>query len=118
MKKILLSAQERVVEKTNNKELRANSQIPAIVYGHDLKGKALTLDFKEFNEVFNRAGTSAIIDLKTSSKQNYKVIIHEIQFDPVSDEVIHVDFYKVKMDEAIRTEIPFIPNALNKTATR
>jgi len=106
MKSINLKAKERKPEKTKNKELRRNNQIPAVLYGHQVKNHSLTLNAKRFAKVYQKTGTSSLIDLKIGKKKPVKVIVQEIQSDPVSDQVIHVDFYQIKMDQKLKTEIP------------
>ena len=68
----------------------------------------LWLDQKSFEKVYDEAGESSIIDLiVTNGKEQkpQKVLIYDLQYDAVTDELIHVDFYLVRMDEVIETDV-------------
>lgn len=99
-----LSAVERKEKNTN--KLRLNKKIPAVVYGSDFNNLPISVDGLEFNKVFEEAGESSLINLKIGDQDSVKVLVHEIQQDPVTMNIIHIDFYKVNMKEKIRTEIP------------
>lgn len=105
-KKISLQAASRLVTGKKVKNLRANGLIPAVLYGRDTKPQSLEIKNIDFKKAFAEAGTSTLIDLKIDDKNSVKVLTHEPQVNPVSDAAIHVDFYKVRMDEKINTEIP------------
>lgn len=105
-KKISLQAATRSVTGKKVKSLRNSGVIPAIVYGHKRNPEALSIKKTEFVKAYGEAGTSTLIDLKIDDSSSIKVLAHEPQLDPVRDEPIHVDFYQVRMDEKIKTEIP------------
>jgi large subunit ribosomal protein L25 len=88
------------------KQLRSQGLIPAVLYGHGIKPENLAVAKNDFKKIFAEAGTSSLITLETEGKAPVKVLVHEPQVNPVSDEPIHIDFYKVRMDEKIKTEIP------------
>jgi large subunit ribosomal protein L25 len=97
---------EKVGKQT--KTLRKGGQIPAVLYGHDIKNINLTVEAKEFEKLFAQAGYSHLLNLNAGETKPVKVLIHDIQKDPVSDKIIHIDFYQVKEGEKITTEIPLI----------
>ena len=101
-----LNAQPRSVLGKKVKSLRQAGQLPAVVYGNKLEPISITVDNKEFNKTYERAGTSALVDLHVGDKDIFKVLTHEPQNDPVTGKPIHIDFYRVRMDEKITTEIP------------
>jgi large subunit ribosomal protein L25 len=105
MKTIELNAKKREVTGKKVKTLREKGSIPAVMYGSDAKPQNLEINTKEFNKIYQEAGTSSLVDLKVDGT-NTKVLIHEPQMDPVKDVPIHVDLYKVKMSEKITTAIP------------
>ncbi len=106
MEKVTLKAQKRdIVGKKVNK-LRQQGKIPAVLYGQGKVGENLTLDHNEFIKAYKQAGGSTLVDLKIDDKNPIKILIHEPQYNPVTDKAIHVDLYKIKMDEEITTQIP------------
>ncbi len=106
MEKIILKSKTRdVVGKTLNKH-RKEGLVPAVVYGHKITPHNLWVDFMDFDKVYGQAGESTIIELDIDGKKKANVLIHDIQSDPLTDKFSHVDFFQVKMDEKIETEIP------------
>lgn len=89
------------------KKTRKSGQIPAVLYGHGIKSQPVWILAKDFTKVFGKAGESTLIRLEIGDKRA-NVLIHDIQKDPLSDEVLHVDFYQVRMDEKIKTKVPLV----------
>jgi len=85
--------------------LRREGFIPAELYGHKIENKHLSISAKEFSKVFKEAGESVIINLLID-KEKIPVLIQEVVTDPVSDEVMHIDFYQVNMNEVITAPVP------------
>ncbi len=89
-------------------EKLANATIGAIIYGSGLENILLKMNSIEFTKVFGKAGESNLINLDVEGKGSFKVLIKEVQKDPIKDSIIHVDFYKVDMDKEINTQIPLL----------
>ncbi len=105
-KKISLDAKTRLVIGKKVKSLRENGVIPAVLYGHNTKPQSLEIKTTDFNKAYDEAGTSTLVDLKIDDGKSTKVLTHEPQVHPVTGETMHVDFYSVRMDEKLQTEIP------------
>ena len=91
------------------KDLRRQGLIPAELYGKGIENMHLAVKSKDFKNVFKEAGESSIINIVISDKnkkEEIPVLIHDIQKDYLTDDIIHIDFYRVRMDEKIRTHIP------------
>jgi len=84
---------------------KPEKKIPAVAYGPNSKNINLTIDGKEFNKVYNQAGESTLVDLAIEDKEPVKVLIHDVQRDPVSDEYIHIDFYQLDMNKKLTLEV-------------
>ena len=75
----------------------------------EIKNTLLDLDYKEFQKVFGQAGENSLIELNIEGdKEKRPVLVHELQFDPVSDEFIHIDFFQTSLTEEVEVEIPVI----------
>ena len=101
-----LLAKKREIIGKKVKKVRQEGMVPAVLYGRGIKPENISIEKTEFVKTFDEAGTSSLIDLNIDSQKPIKVLSHEPQKNPVSGEPIHVDFYKVRMDEKIKTEIP------------
>lgn len=108
-----LVAKTRTIFGKSNKCLREKGSIPAVVYGHKVKNQNLELEYMKFEKIFEKAGESSLIDLKVDEAPPIKVLVQDIERDPVSQNIIHVDFHQVREDEEITAavEINFIGEA-------
>ena len=79
--------------------------IPAVVYGPKQVNLSITVDRKEFEKIFKEAGESSVVTLKGLS-QPIDVLIHEVAFNPVRNEIQHIDFYALEMGKEITTDVP------------
>ncbi len=105
MAEITIKAEKRAVLGKSVKQLRHNGKIPAVIYGHDVKGENLELSENEFLKVFRQAGESTIVNLSLDGK-NTPVLIHDVQAHYLTDRPIHVDFYAVNMKEKLTATVP------------
>lgn len=85
---------------------RKQDLLPAVIYGHKIESRNLWVSAGEFRKIYNQAGESSIIELDIDSENKVGVLIHDIQRDPLTDNFLHIDFFQVKMDEKIETEVP------------
>lgn len=104
-KQVILKAVKRSQDE-NLDDLRKSGWIPVILYGHGFKNVSLQVKHAEFAKVFAEAGESTLIDLQTDEISDTKVLIKEVQQDPIKDNIIHIDLYKINMKEYLNTEIP------------
>ena len=101
----VISLNSEIREITGRKIRKENNRkIPAVLYGHKVENKNIWVDATEFKRVFREAGESTIIKLNLAGEEK-NVLIHDYQVDPILNEIIHVDFFQVKMDEEVTTDI-------------
>lgn len=101
MTKITLKSTKREIFGRKVKRLRKEGLIPANIFGNKIKSHSISVDAKEFAEVFKKAGETQIIELEDKS-----VLISNLQRDPISGSVIHIDFRQVDLKEKIEAKIP------------
>jgi large subunit ribosomal protein L25 len=106
MEKIELEASKRTSSGKKNKDLRAQGKVPAVVYGRGVKSEPIEVDARVIQKVYSRAGGNKILALKVDEGRARNVLIHEVQHGALKGELIHVDFYVVRMDEELKAEIP------------
>ena len=102
MKAIKLKVSERKNEDLS--DLRAERKIPAIVYGKWVEATKLTLDYTDFLRVFRKSGESHTIELDISGKKTV-ALVHDIQYHPVSDEFVHIDFLVINENEPVNANV-------------
>lgn len=101
-----LNVHNRKWEKASS--LRKEGNIPAIIYGKHLeKPISIYCNKNDFIKKFKAAGYSTTITLENKDIEEM-VLVQDIQLDPVSDVVLHVDFLAVSKNEKVKTEVPVI----------
>ena len=108
---------EQIELQTTNREilgkkvrfLRRQGIIPAHLFGHDIESVALQCDAAQLKQILKQAGKTRLISLKLDKvKQPRNVVVREIQKNPLTGDLIHVDFYQVRMTEKIKTDVPIV----------
>jgi len=102
---IELSAEKRDIFGKKLKNARKEGKLPAVYYGSKEKSTPVFISAKDFKKVLKEAGETTLVSLKMG-KDSKDVLIHEISFDPVKDEPIHVDFYAIEKGQKVTVTIP------------
>ncbi len=106
MQKIeLIGSKREVIGKKATKELRKEGKVPGVLYG----GKEVmhfVIEEKQLNALIYTPNVY-IIDLDVNG-QKVEAILQDIQFHPVNDKILHVDFLQVFEDKPIVIEIPVV----------
>lgn len=100
-----LSAATRTKMAKAAKHLREVSKVPAVVYGRGIPNRSIEVDVAPFRKIYGTAGESSLVDLSIDGGAAVKVLIHDLQVDPLSGVVTHIDFLQVNMNEKLTTEI-------------
>jgi len=100
-----LTATKRTILGRKVKSLRKSGSIPANVYGKKVKSLAVAVSEKEFGAVFAKAGETGLVEIKVDNEAR-PVLIHNIQYHPVTQKPIHIDFYQVDLKEKVATKVP------------
>lgn len=117
MKQIAISGTARTdLGKKASREIRRNGSVPCVIYGEkkDANGMPEAIHFtvseKEINKIVYTPHIY-LIDINIDGT-DHKAVIKEIQFHPVKDTVLHVDFYEVNAEKPIVMAVPIAPKGL------
>lgn len=88
-------------------KMRKDKTIPGVVYSRGGETVNIIVNEAEFTRVYKIAGSSSLLKLELEG-QIVPAIIKEIQRHPFKNEIFHVDFQKINMDEKIKMTIPII----------
>lgn len=102
-----LNANLRQLTGNHAKKLRSEFLIPAVVYGLGNPSINLEVGYNEFVKVFREAGENTLVNLNFDGKSK-KVLVKDIQKDPVSGKVIHASFLEVNLKVKIKAMIPVV----------
>jgi len=104
-----LSAKVRKETGKKTSVLKNSGRIPAVIYGHKVENVLLDVDYKEFQKVLREAGESSLIELDIEGdKEKRPVLVHELQRDPVTDKLIHIDFFQASLTEEVEVKVPLV----------
>ncbi|MCL4239698.1 MAG: 50S ribosomal protein L25 [Anaerolineae bacterium] len=104
---IVLEATKRELTGKQVKQLRAEGLIPGVLYGPTFDPIPLQVNWLELRPVLREAGSSHLIQLNLGDER-HNALVRLVQRNPLRGDVLHVDFYRVRMDVAIRTEVPLV----------
>ena len=108
MQHIELNGQVRVAgNKASVKAIRREGLVPCNIYGLGMENILFTIDAKDLKTI-THTPNSYIIDLKLSDGRSGYAVLHEVQYHPVSDEPLHVDFLFVTENKPVTIEVPVI----------
>jgi large subunit ribosomal protein L25 len=97
--------------KNEANRLRAAGRIPAVVYGARSEGKppegvAVAVDPRAVLRILRSdSGANTLINLKVDGRES-RVMVKEYQIDPITQSLLHADFYQLAMDKAITVTVP------------
>lgn len=107
MKRVKLTVEKRKVLGKKVKKLRKDGILPCNIYGKDIKSIAVQVPYKEFEKIFKEAGETGLVDLDLGDTLR-PVLIHNVQYNPLTRTPIHADFYHVNLKEKVKTMAPLI----------
>jgi large subunit ribosomal protein L25 len=87
------------------RRLRREGAVPAVLYGRGMDSLAVAVDQRDLYTVLHtEAGSNVLINLEVG-KDKHLTVAREIQRHPVRGEIMHLDFIRISMDEAIEAEV-------------
>ena len=108
MDRLSLHASERKILGKKVEKLRREGSLPAHVFGKGVEGENVLLVTKDFLKIFHQAGETGLIDLKIGAERVRPVLIREVQYNPISGDLIHVDFYQVNLTQKVKVSVPLV----------
>jgi large subunit ribosomal protein L25 len=103
--KTALSVTRREVLGKNVAKLRRAGQTPANIFGREIDSIAIQVPSEDFRHFVRGHGRNEIIYLQLDGEER-PAFIRDIQRNPVTDQVLHIDFLQVSLDHKVRLEVP------------
>ncbi len=101
----LLAQKREKSEKLDS--LRSRGSIPGVLYGSHMPSVSVQVTRNEFERLYKQVGESTLIDLALEGKET-PVLIREIQRDPLSAQILHVDFYQPDLTREVEITVPLV----------
>lgn len=87
--------------------LAARGMAPAVVYGKNIGSLPVEVDIRKFYEAMT-GGRNTIIDLNINGDKTYSVMVKEVQRDPIRQDIMHIDFHQISLEDKIQVAVPLI----------
>jgi large subunit ribosomal protein L25 len=104
---LTLSVEKRKENGESAAVIRRAGSIPAVVYGAHHKSTPIAISASAFEKVLREAGEATIVSL-TGIGTALPTLIHEVDYDPLTNHPRHVDFYAVTKGEKVEVPIPLV----------
>ena len=114
MEAVLDAIKRNTRGKNEARRLRAAGKIPAVLYGAQKAGdqpapEPVAFDPKPFMRILHsKSGLNTLITLKLQGVADTRVLVKNVQLDPVTHHLLHADLYRVNMDRKIRVTVPIL----------
>ena len=111
---IELQAKNRTLPSTALNTARAQGQLPAELYGAGQKNQHIYVAAGDFGQYQRKVTGATLVDLIIDGQAPLKALIGEIQKDPLTGLVVHIDFHQVQMDKEIQAKVPLVFTGVSK----
>jgi len=109
MAEIELMASKREILGKKVRFLRRRGMTPAHLFGHGIDSLALQCETARLHRVLAQAGRTRLIAIRLDDEGEPRpVVLREIQREPDTGELLHVDFYQVRMGEVVKVDVPIV----------
>ena len=107
MKQIELKGELRPTgSKADVKSIRRAGRVPCVLYGEGVENTPFSVDAQDLKAI-THTPNSYIINLNIDGK-NQLAIFHAVQYHPVTDEALHVDFLAISADKPVTIDVPIV----------
>src|SRR3954468_11369709 len=90
------------------RESRRNGRVPAVIYGDKKEPTLISLDPKEIDRhIHKKTFYATLLDLDVKGAK-HRVLPRDVQFDPVTDRTLHVDFQRIGKDTKVHVNVPVV----------
>jgi len=97
------------ISKQARKGLRAQGKIPAVVYGITAESVPIAVSLADIKGILKSENKeNSILRITQGEKSKFDAMIKDIQYDYLSDHIIHVDFIRIDLNKPVEVEVPVV----------
>ncbi|MFB4165053.1 50S ribosomal protein L25/general stress protein Ctc [Alteribacillus sp. JSM 102045] len=106
MSAVLEAKTRNDLKRSETKQLRLDGYVPAVLYGKETESTPVSVQNIAFIKTLREVGRNGIIDLDVEGdNKKHKVIVHDLQVDPIKDYLVHIDFFEVDLKSEMEAEV-------------
>jgi large subunit ribosomal protein L25 len=103
---VVAKPREGRFNKNAARRVRAAGKIPAVLYGAGHEAVALEVDPKQISRIlYSESGHNTIFDVEVAGKATAKAMIVDWQYEPIKDQLIHIDLKRIALDKVLRVSV-------------
>lgn len=103
--KVILKAEPRETFGKQTRSLRKNGMTPGNIYGKNFDSVAISLETRKLHAVYKSSGETTVVYVQVGENE-YPTLFSDLQFHPVTGEVLHVDLKKVNLRQKVEASVP------------
>jgi large subunit ribosomal protein L25 len=97
------------ISKRDSKGLRAAGKIPAVIYGITAESLPIAVSLADIKSILkSESKDNSILRISQGEKAGFDAMIKEIQYDYLSDHIIHVDFIRIDLNKPVEVEVAVV----------
>ncbi len=100
-----LSVNPREILGKKVRKMRREGITPANIFGHHVESRAIQVSTEELKHVLRSAGRNDIVYLRLDGDEPRPTFVRDVQQNPVSDAILHVDFMQISLKDKVRLEV-------------
>ncbi|MFH1142216.1 MAG: 50S ribosomal protein L25 [Candidatus Uhrbacteria bacterium] len=104
MTAITINAEPRELTGRDTDQLREQGKIPVTIYGPKVKTESAQVDRNQLAAALSEVGGGSLVSLVFGDKEE-KVLIKDVQHDPITDLIVHADLYEVDMTKPVSATV-------------
>lgn len=103
-----LEIEKRDITGSKVKQLRKEGFLPAVIYGPSTESINVKVDTHQVEDLFYQIGETGLINLEFDDKRMSErtVMMKNPQYEPISGDLIHMDFYQVDLSQTVTVDVP------------
>lgn len=105
MSTFTIQATTRTAMRKRLSALRKTGALPAVLYGRGRPTEHVEIPARIFRAIFHEAGESSLVDVVVDGKRSVPSLVQDVQVEPVTGSILHVDFHAVSMTEKVAIEV-------------
>ncbi len=97
------------ISKKARKDLRSQGKIPAVIYGITAESIPISVNLGDIKGIMKSENKdNSILRITQGDKAKFDAMIKQIQYDYLSDHIIHVDFIRIDLNKPVEVEVPMV----------
>jgi large subunit ribosomal protein L25 len=105
---MIITAKERELGTKAARKLRRNGKVPGVIYGINTDNRHIEMDKLDLLAALRKSRRNDKFEVEIEGKDKFEVIVKQIQWHPVTEDIRHIDFYKLTEGKTVTLNVPVV----------